>query len=264
MVLFSSKKNCEEQQVEHSYMALRQVIGILGMFLPFAVVFFAAVFGTEDCLPQNCFSTISATYHTNAGPIMVGLLFCVGLFLITYNGYDKQDNIVSTVSGIAAMGIAFFPCTLKVLSIDPSGHSLGTRVGILHLPIEISNIIHLSLAATFFFLLAYNSFFLFTKTKDKENMTKEKKNRNLLYRICGLVIFVSMICILVINLLYTFVFSVNPPDFYAFEYTPYGIVFETIMLIAFGLSWLTKGGAIMGDIAKPGEEKITVLGAEKK
>ncbi|HPX26299.1 MAG TPA: hypothetical protein PLG87_05800 [Treponemataceae bacterium] len=248
MVLFSLKKNCEEQQVEHSYMALRQVIGILGMFLPFAVVFFAAVFGSEECLPQNCFSTISATYHTNAGPIMVGLLFCVGLFLVTYDGYDRQDSIVSTISGIAAMGIAFFPCTLKVLSIDSAGHSLGTRVGIFHLPIEVSNIIHLALAAAFFLLLAYNSFFLFTKTKNKDSMSNEKKKRNLLYKICGLIIFASIICILVINLLYTFLFSANPPDFYAFEYTPYGIVFETIMLIAFGLSWLAKGGAIMRDI----------------
>ena len=185
-------------------MALRQVIGILGMFLPFAVVFFAAVFGSEECLPQNCFSTISATYHTNAGPIMVGLLFCVGLFLVTYDGYDRQDSIVSTISGIAAMGIAFFPCTLKVLSIDSAGHSLGTRVGIFHLPIEVSNIIHLALAAAFFLLLAYNSFFLFTKTKNKDSMSNEKKKRNLLYKICGLIIFASIICILVINLLPTF------------------------------------------------------------
>jgi uncharacterized membrane protein YqhA len=79
-------------------------------------------------------------------------------------------------------------------------------------------------------------------------MSNEKKKRNLLYKICGLIIFASIICILVINLLYTFLFSANPPDFYAFEYTPYGIVFETIMLIAFGLSWLAKGGAIMRDI----------------
>lgn len=248
MVLFSVKKNCEEQQVENSYLMLRQVIGILGMFLPFAVVFFAAVFGAADCLPENCFSTISATYHTNAGPIMVGLLFCVGLFLMTYDGYDKQDSLVSTISGIAAMGIAFCPCTLQVLSIDPSGQSLGTRVGILHLPIEVSNIVHLVFAATFFILLAYNSFFLFTKTSSKDGMSKAKKKRNILYRICGLVIFVSILCILVINLLYTFIFATNSPDFYAFEYTPYGIVFETIMLIAFGLSWITKGGAIMRDI----------------
>ena len=196
MVLFSLKKNCEEQQVEHSYMALRQVIGILGMFLPFAVVFFAAVFGSEECLPQNCFSTISATYHTNAGPIMVGLLFCVGLFLVTYDGYDRQDSIVSTISGIAAMGIAFFPCTLKVLSLCRS--FACTRVGIFHLPIEVSNIIHLALAAAFFLLLAYNSFFLFTKTKNKDSMSNEKKKRNLLYKICGLIIFASIICILVI------------------------------------------------------------------
>lgn len=251
MVLFSSNKNCHEHEVEHSYMALRQLIGILGMFLPFAVVFFAAVFGTEDCLPLNCFSSISATYHTNAGPIMVGLLFCVGLFLVTYDGYEKLDKIISTICGIAAMGIAFFPCTLKALSIDDAGTSLGMRVGIFNLPIEISNVVHLVFAAAFFLLLAYNSCFLFTKTKDKENMTQEKKNRNLLYRICGIVIFASVICLLIINCLYTFKFSSNPPDFYAFEYTSYGIVFETIMLIAFGLSWLTKGGAIMSDIEKP-------------
>ncbi len=247
MDLFFLKKNCEGKEVENSYMALRQSIGILGMLLPFAVVIFAAVFGSNACLPMNCFSTISATYHTNAGPIMVGLLFCVGLFLITYTGYDKQDSIISTICGIAAMGIAFFPCTIKVLSIDEFGQSLGTRVGIFHLPIEVSNIIHLVFAAVFFLLLAYYSFFLFTKTSNKKNMSHEKKKRNLLYRICGLVIFISILCILVINILYTFVFSANPPDFYAFEYTFYGIAFETIMLFAFGLSWLTKGGAIMKD-----------------
>ena len=87
---------------------------------------------------------------------------------------------------------------------------------------NISDIIHMICAIIFFILRAVNSMFLFTKTDDKANMTKNKKIRNWIYRICGIGMLASY-------LLYFL------PDFYIKVW-----LVETVALFFFGISWLTK------------------------
>ena len=104
------------------------------------------------------------------------VLGSAGILLINYKGYEKIDDITATIAGIFGILICLFPMTYLA---DPS-----VKTGILHLPSNISNIFHCVSAFGFFGTLAFMSFFLFTKSKGE--MTKQKKIKNIIYRICGI------------------------------------------------------------------------------
>ena len=131
---------------------LRLIIGWLGMLLPWIVVILNLGF------PPS----ISATYFVARciTPFMI-ILGSASLLLISYKGYDWKDDAVLTGSGIAGLGICLFPC-IPSDSLDSIVGLLGGTFGI---PAAASNLIHLICAIIFFALLAYNSFFLFTKSE---------------------------------------------------------------------------------------------------
>ena len=155
-------------------------------------------------------------------------MFVVSLFLITYKGYSRLDLIVSTITGIAGLGVAIFPC-YNELVIE--------RVGIFQLYSINSNYVHLTCAVTFFILLAINSIFLFTRTS-KVLVTLQKITRNKIYVVCGIVI---LVCVLGLLLSY---FMLTPVQ--RFESKIF-LILESIALLAFGISWLIKGETLFTD-----------------
>jgi uncharacterized protein YhhL (DUF1145 family) len=136
---------------------LRLIIGWLGMLLPWIVVILNLGF------PPS----ISATYFVARciTPFMI-ILGSASLLLISYKGYDWKDDAVLTGSGIAGLCICLFPCTPS----DSLNSIVGLLGGTFGIPAAASNLIHLICAIIFFALLAYNSFFLFTKSDGE--MTK--------------------------------------------------------------------------------------------
>ena len=74
-------------------------------------------------------------------------------------------------------------------------------------------------------MLSINSLFLFTL--GEENPTKQKKIRNIVYRVCG----IGMLCALAL--------MVIPVSFFAKTF-----IVEAIALTFFGISWLVKGQAL--------------------
>lgn len=213
----------EYDNMDFSYLLLRQLIGILGILLPFICMFGGKLF-TGISIQRS----ISFYYHTNMRDFFVGLLFLLGLFLITYKGRFRLDNIISTLSGIAALCVALFPCLFQ---------SPEEPVGILQIKNGTSDIIHFTCASTFFILLAFNSLFLFTKRKEGDEYKPHKKTRNIIYIVCGSVILICLITLAIILL-----FGKTDTD-----QTITVLVFETIMLIAFGFSWLVKGQTFLKD-----------------
>ena len=182
---------------------LRCLLGWLAILLPWIVAAFVGI------IPQS----ISATWYTNACTAFMIILGASSILLISYKGYEKIDDIITTVTGIFGLGICFFPCT----PVPDFGIMLPTPF---YIPYEICNIIHLSCAMIFFVLLAYNSFFLFTKSSNV--ITKNKKIRNIIFRICALGMLISFAILLL-------------PDF-----TIQVWLTEMIALTFFGISWLTK------------------------
>jgi uncharacterized protein YacL len=161
--------------------------------------------------------------------VFVGLLIAVGMFLLTYKGYDSKDQKIMLVTGFSALMIPLFPCTNIY---DPV-----STVGFMNLNPVVSNFLHLLFAGLFFVLLAYNSYFMFTRTNPLKDMTPNKIKRNKVYRVSGIVIFV---CIILLVLSYILMGEVR---------VQYKIVLvlEQIMLTAFGISWLVKGEAMLKD-----------------
>lgn len=134
---------------------LRAIIGWLGMLLPWIVVILGGEF------PRS----ISATWYTNACTPFMIILGAASFLLISYKGYEKKDDILLTCSGIAGLLICLFPCSIP---------EVPGKVGTFMVDSDVSAVIHNVSAVLFFGLLAYNSFFLFTKSSGV--MTYNKKN----------------------------------------------------------------------------------------
>lgn len=178
----------------------RKLIGWLGMLLPWIVVVLIGYF------PPS----ISATWYTNACTVFMIILGWASGLLICYKGYELIDDILLTCTGIAGFGICLFPCRVTY------EHE---KVGTFLVDNYASDIIHCVFAVVFFCLLAYNSIFLFTKGNGE--VTKEKKARNIIFRVCG------------IGMLASFLILLIPIPCRVW-------VLETIALFFFGISFLTK------------------------
>lgn len=166
--------------------------------------------------------SISSTYYTyEAGPVFMIILGAASILLMYYDGYDKTDDILNTITGILGMCICLFPCA----------HSTLQYVGTFKVPVDISMWIHNISAILFFIMLSYISFFQFTKTSGE--MTKHKKIRNIIYRVCA----GGMLGAFVILLF---------PSFYIQTW-----LVEAIALFFFGISWLTKASAYKWLAADP-------------
>ena len=208
-----------------SYLNLRRLIGYVGILLPLVCFLGGKLFAN---LPIQ--QSISFYYHTNVRDFFVGLLVGVSLLLITYKGYEVIDDIVSTITGIFGLGIVIFPCLLA--------KEVKCPIGFFQLKPDCSNILHIACSVFFFGLLAVNSFFLFTLTDKKKEMSNNKKKRNIIYKVCGILISITLIAMIII------VLTVNEQ---IVEEKRIVFVFETIMLVSFGVSWLVKGETILRD-----------------
>ena len=113
--------------------------------------------------------------------------------------------------------ICIFPC-------DMAGALVDVRVGMFALTSHVSGIIHNLSAVAFFLLLAYNSLFLFTKSSGE--MTEKKRKRNIIFRVCGVGMVLSLAAIFVAR-------------FYGGTW-----LVEMFALTFFGVSWLTKSNSI--------------------
>jgi hypothetical protein len=206
---------------------MRRLIGILGISLPFIVI----LGGLAQSDP-GLQGSISGYYYTNMRDLFVGILSGVALFLLSYSGYEQIDDIVANMSGLFALGIILFPTAMY------SGKVV--RVGMFLIGDNISEIIHLAFSALFFLALSFNSLFLFTR-RHPGVMGKEKKRRNVIYRSCGIVMILAIVCIILYNVFFrgTSLAAINPV-----------LILESVALFAFGVSWLVKGHTLFRDKKK--------------
>jgi hypothetical protein len=210
----------ESDGLSVSYFTLRKWIGWLGILLPFVVVLGAFVFSGAAMK-----TSVSAYYHSCMRDFFVGLLAVVGLFLVTYRGHQGYDNVASTIAGVSALGVALFPN-------DPGDGSVTGKLGMFQLLPAPSDVIHTVCAAVMFVTLALISLFLFTKSD-------RKVVQNRVYRICGVVMLVALVGIAICAM------ALDETQKEIFRPTLFG---EAVALLAFGISWLTKGEALW----KPG------------
>jgi hypothetical protein len=196
----------------YSYLALRKAVGWIGMLLPFILMFGVLLINKGGVIQKS----ISHYYYTDMRDVFVGSLCAIALFLFFYSGYDKWDDWAGNVAGFFAIGVAWFPTT----DVGPS---------------NVIGKIHFVCASFFFLTLSVFAMVLFRKKK--ENPTTQKLIRNKIYLICG---FIMIACLIAIVIYYNFIYKNS---------SKYCFVFwaESIALIAFGISWLVKGGTLYQD-----------------
>jgi len=201
-----------------SYIAQRRAIGIIGVALPFVLL-------ASRILPYGptVQPSISDYYYTIMGSYFVGSLCAIGVFQLSYRGPDPADRFAGNLAFAFAIGVALFPTEPATITSDwnvPLGK------------------LHLLLASLLFLTLAYFSLVLFRRTNPNGSMTKQKKKRNVVYAVCGSLIFA---CIGLILVYYLFL-----PNSDLGRFNP---VFwlESIAVVSFGVSWLIKGETILAD-----------------
>lgn len=198
-------KTPEKNDQVISYYALRILIGATGVLLPLLLII-------GNLFANNSFKieySVSDYYDNGtAGDILVGILFVLGFFLMTYKGYDKTDSRAANLGCVFALGVALCPTT----SDNPFIHKL-----------------HFVFALLLFAVFIFFSMYLFRKT-GPGNCTKQKDKRNHVYLACGILMIASIAGIALAML----VFKTTAENYHLVFW------FESLALVSFGISWITK------------------------
>lgn len=197
-----------------SYLTLRKAVGWLAISLVPAMVLGDILLGHTHYIRVS----VSAYYHSSVRDEFVAIICSIAMFLLSYNGYTKEDAICSKLGGLFALCIALLPTSATDDKTDMISKA------------------HYITSGIFFAILAYMSIFLFTKTSG--DMTPEKRKRNKVYRVCGIVMAIAVIGIPIdgIPAVHELVGAYKPT-----------LILEIIALVSFGISWLTKGEFILED-----------------
>ena len=197
-----------------SYFLLRQLIGILGILLPFALIIFGG----------RLQPSLSHYYYSFSHTIFIGTLAALSTFLVTYKGEYRIENWLANIAGFCAAGVAIFPTNVKGF-IGAKFISLPISAESSHL----SNALHYGFATALFICFALFCAVVFQKPDKNEIVDDKKRRRNRIYRICAYIMIFSILAIAFLSIFKNL-------DF------PYStLIFESTTLLPFGISWLLKG-----------------------
>ena len=232
----------KREEMVLSFYRVRTALGLLGIFLPIVLIVGGLIYN------RSIEPSISDFYHTIYRDIFVGTLCAIGVFLISYRGYQLQDgelfddNWVATVAGISAFGVALFPNEAppeKLVVLREAGVMLGTHP-----------VLHYASALVFFSCLAHFCY-KFARTA--------KKKRRPIYLICGWVIIAMLIAIAVASAIKIYGSGVAQQIVVD---TKAVLIFEAIGIWAFGVSWLVKGRADIALANLTGAQALAIDDAE--
>lgn len=223
----------DNNELVTSYLKVRKAIGYTGISLPILLILYSLI--ADRSGPKD---SISAYFYSGGREILVGCLFAIGVFLYSYKGFDKdtrkpKDKTVSRLAAIGAVGVAFSPMSWAKsgAAIEPVPTWLQSLFGK-----PVASGLHGAFALLFFASIATFCLVNFCRSEPGTEPDAEKRFNNGIYRSLGVFIILCTIAFAVGSLL-----SIPGPFvFWA----------ETLAVWAFGLSWIIKGEAIEGSIAK--------------
>jgi hypothetical protein len=238
-------KKSSSSEVIH-LQTLRKAIGYVALSLPLTLVLGENL--RDSLLPHDPAAerviiegSISAYFHTGMREVFVGSLCAIAVFLVCYKGYERRDNIAANIAGISVLLVALFPTFERSREAGDSGAPVVDSATLFSTASAADpayvGVVHFVSAAVFFITLAMMSLYLFTLSTDPDP-TPEKKQRNRVYRVCGRTILICIALITAAKLFLSHSWNLR---------TSFTFWLETIALIAFGVSWLTKAEVVLGD-----------------
>ena len=245
-----SERSPRGNQLIVSYMFLRQTVGWIGTLLPAVLIVGVAVSSTAS-LPGS----MSGYYYTDMRNIFVGALCALGVFLGAYAGYDEVDRWITNIAGLGAIGVAFCPTkpTVCVAGAQACPASSVTHlttsqqaVGDLHVFFAAATFIALGFMALRFAkggmtpsgqsAMGQIRYGLGFGQPSAGDQPQRFRGENFIYRASGITILSCVILAALSNLLPA---AVN-------AHWPLLFTFEAVAVVAFGVSWFTKGRTIHG------------------
>lgn len=211
-----------------SYLVLREIIGWAGLLLPAFLIIIAWFYNSS---PQHFYQpSISHYYYTVSGFLFIGLITLIGVFLISYRGYEPEkneisDNIITWIGGVLILIVAIVPTPFEWIECyhpTPIAHNHSGW-----------GWLHFGSAVGFFLAMSYLSIKKFTK--GREPFTPDKIKRNRIYRLGGW----AMIGVLGIAGIIIFLTEFDD------EWNHFIFWVEVLLLVLFGISWLVKGKGLV-------------------
>ncbi len=207
-----------------SYLGVRRAIGAVGLLLPVVLGPVGwLIFGVP--LQEN----MSSYYHTPLRDVFVGSMCAIGIFLFCYRGYDRVEDWTANFGCLSALGVALCP-------LDAASDPLHQK--------SILGYLHSLSGGVFFLTLAFYSLYHFPRSDaDRGEAAPHEGYRTFVYRTSGIVILLSMLA------MGTYLFLI--PTELKRRCNAYHFLFwgEWLAVWAFAAAWLTKGRAILADIA---------------
>lgn len=208
---------------------LRWLVGALGMLLPI-LLWLILYFGNNLQTPLD---SISHYFYTRANSIFIIVVSLLAIFLLVYKGYELIDFILSTIAGICALLLLYFPTDNIECKTLEECNSILTKYPLENEPFRST--FHFIMAGMFLGSLALMSIFLFTKKEGDPAgfVLPELKGEKIIFVICGVLMLLSMLLI-----------ATNCLGFFTKEeYNEKNLTFwfEVVALEAFGFSWFVKG-----------------------
>jgi hypothetical protein len=187
--------------------------------------------------------SLSAYYYTHMRGIFTGTFWALGVFLVAYNGHDRCDQVITTIAGLAAIGIGTFPTAPPTSYLAAQAGVCGPVTPVAYLSsvrsqtsIGYLHVASLILLMAMLFVMALR----FTKTSPDEQARKsdqekkQKQRNNRIYRTSAAAIAVGAAGAIVQNFLSVPVKAQTPWLFW----------FEIVAIFAFGVAWFVKGDAL--------------------
>jgi len=194
-----------------SYRNMRSITGYVGPTLPVVLLVDGVVDGHIE-------SSLSAYYYTKVGNVFTGALCVIGIFLLAYRLTAwAVDNVVTTLAGISALGVAFFHAA-------PQHATPGQ--------LELANV-HLGCATALFIFLGGISLLIFPR----DIAAGQPQWRARAYMAFGALIWLSIILMPVLSSLAGSFYNDNHLFF----------ALETVCVMAFAVSFILKGHGQLSD-----------------
>jgi hypothetical protein len=238
-----------------SFMAVRRIIGYLGIALPLLLV--PTAWGVYGVPLQN---NLSLYYHTPVRDLFVGVMCAIGLFFFVYRGRDRVEDWSANLACLFAVGLAFFP-------VDPAGLTLASSPGVAPerslATLPIVGVVHNLCGMGFFLTLAFYSLFHFPSVQppglpgrsiapdparpvatppSPEPPERHPAQRDFLYRLSGATVLASMALMGVYVVLFALQLNGPADRIHALLWL------EWLAVWAFAGAWLLKGRVIGADL----------------